>query len=139
LNSVAAGDQLWSYSSNEIWSLFVKEEGDRWEVSKVTTEISAEFSSADRAALFAEINKGEDITKGLRKVTADMQTHKNPALRAQVYIFFICFYSDLWLPPPVKFTTTEFLSRNKYLGHRKFSIHDCTLRAAGWSYGLNAC
>uniref|UniRef100_A0A915C4V9 C-CAP/cofactor C-like domain-containing protein n=2 Tax=Parascaris univalens TaxID=6257 RepID=A0A915C4V9_PARUN len=44
---------------------------------------SGKSSSADRAALFAEINKGEDITKGLRKVTADMQTHKNPALRAQ--------------------------------------------------------
>ncbi|XP_055376165.1 adenylyl cyclase-associated protein 1 [Condylostylus longicornis] len=35
----------------------------------------------DRSALFAEINRGEDITKGLRKVTADMQTHKNPTLR----------------------------------------------------------
>lgn len=41
-------------------------------------------ASADadaRAALFAEINKGLDITKGLKKVTSDMQTHKNPALR----------------------------------------------------------
>ncbi|XP_018564064.1 adenylyl cyclase-associated protein 1 [Anoplophora glabripennis] len=36
---------------------------------------------ADRSALFAEINKGQDITKGLKKVTADMQTHKNSALR----------------------------------------------------------
>ncbi|KHJ78774.1 DE Adenylate cyclase associated [Oesophagostomum dentatum] len=34
-----------------------------------------------RDALFAEINKGEAITAGLKKVTADMQTHKNPALR----------------------------------------------------------
>ncbi|KAJ8975050.1 hypothetical protein NQ317_010564 [Molorchus minor] len=34
-----------------------------------------------RSALFAEINKGQDITKGLKKVTADMQTHKNSALR----------------------------------------------------------
>ncbi|VDP11773.1 unnamed protein product, partial [Soboliphyme baturini] len=34
-----------------------------------------------RSALFSEINKGPDITKGLKKVTADMQTHKNPALR----------------------------------------------------------
>ena len=44
--------------------------------------------SSDRTALFAEINKGEDITKGLKKVTKEMQTHKNPALRAQVQIFF---------------------------------------------------
>jgi len=34
-----------------------------------------------RAQLFAELNKGEDVTKGLRKVTSDMQTHKNPNLR----------------------------------------------------------
>jgi len=31
--------------------------------------------------LFAEINKGGDVTKGLKKVTSDMQTHKNPTLR----------------------------------------------------------
>uniref|UniRef100_A0A914YCG9 C-CAP/cofactor C-like domain-containing protein n=1 Tax=Panagrolaimus superbus TaxID=310955 RepID=A0A914YCG9_9BILA len=36
----------------------------------------------ERAALFAEINKGSDITSKLKKVTADMQTHKNPDLRA---------------------------------------------------------
>ncbi|XP_037816486.1 adenylyl cyclase-associated protein 1 isoform X2 [Lucilia sericata] len=35
----------------------------------------------DRSALFAEINQGENITKNLKKVTADMQTHKNPTLR----------------------------------------------------------
>ncbi|XP_025992010.1 adenylyl cyclase-associated protein 1 isoform X3 [Solenopsis invicta] len=36
----------------------------------------------DRSALFAQINQGEDITKGLKKVTSEMQTHKNPALRS---------------------------------------------------------
>lgn len=57
-----------------------------------------------RAALFAEINKGLDITKGsftlvdqlrfwlycelksllgLKKVTSDMQTHKNPTLKTE--------------------------------------------------------
>ncbi|XP_066157048.1 adenylyl cyclase-associated protein 1-like isoform X2 [Euwallacea fornicatus] len=35
----------------------------------------------DRSALFAEINRGSDITRNLKKVTADMQTHKNTALR----------------------------------------------------------
>ena len=38
--------------------------------------------SDDRSALFAEINKGSGITSKLKKVTADMQTHKNPNLRA---------------------------------------------------------
>jgi adenylyl cyclase-associated protein len=44
-------------------------------------------STADkdgRQALFAALNKGEGITSGLKKVTADMQTHKNPNLRVQV-------------------------------------------------------
>ncbi|XP_020299541.1 adenylyl cyclase-associated protein 1 isoform X3 [Pseudomyrmex gracilis] len=36
----------------------------------------------ERSALFAQINQGENITKNLKKVTSEMQTHKNPALRA---------------------------------------------------------
>ncbi|XP_030753410.1 adenylyl cyclase-associated protein 2 [Sitophilus oryzae] len=35
----------------------------------------------DRSALFAEINRGQDVTRNLKKVTSDMQTHKNTALR----------------------------------------------------------
>merc|ERR1712242_104573 len=38
-------------------------------------------AEVDHSALFASINKGGDITKGLKKVTKDMQTHKNPGLR----------------------------------------------------------
>ncbi|CAG7730334.1 unnamed protein product [Allacma fusca] len=38
--------------------------------------------SDDRAALFQELNRGENVTKGLKKVTSEMQTHKNPNLRA---------------------------------------------------------
>ncbi|KAH9842539.1 cyclase-associated protein [Rhodofomes roseus] len=34
------------------------------------------------AAVFAELNRGEDVTKGLRKVDKSQMTHKNPALRA---------------------------------------------------------
>ncbi|XP_068626710.1 adenylyl cyclase-associated protein 2 isoform X1 [Battus philenor] len=41
----------------------------------------ANMTVDDRSALFAEINQGEGITSHLRKVTADMQTHKNPTLR----------------------------------------------------------
>jgi adenylyl cyclase-associated protein len=33
-------------------------------------------------ALFAELNKGSDITKTLKKVSDDQKTHKNPNLRA---------------------------------------------------------
>jgi adenylyl cyclase-associated protein len=38
--------------------------------------------SDTHAQLFAELNKGEDVTKGLKKVTSEMQTHKNPNLRS---------------------------------------------------------
>nr|XP_022334187.1 adenylyl cyclase-associated protein 1-like isoform X3 [Crassostrea virginica] len=34
-----------------------------------------------RAALMEALNKGTDITSGLKKVTDDMKTHKNPTLR----------------------------------------------------------
>jgi adenylyl cyclase-associated protein len=46
-----------------------------------TFDASAAASGDDRNALFAQINQGEDITKKLKKVTSDMQTHKNPNLR----------------------------------------------------------
>jgi len=36
-----------------------------------------------QAALFASLNKGADITQGLKKVTKDMQTHKNASLRQE--------------------------------------------------------
>lgn len=45
-------------------------------------DLSLNNSGDDRSALFAQINQGEDITKGLKRVTADMQTHKNTALRS---------------------------------------------------------
>nr|CAI5849151.1 unnamed protein product [Callosobruchus analis] len=35
----------------------------------------------DRSALFAQLNQGAEITSHLKKVTPDMQTHKNPALK----------------------------------------------------------
>ncbi len=33
-------------------------------------------------AVFEQLNRGEDVTKGLRKVDKSEMTHKNPALRA---------------------------------------------------------
>lgn len=34
-------------------------------------------------AIFADLNKGESVTSGLRKVDKNQMTHKNPSLRAQ--------------------------------------------------------
>ncbi|XP_004484841.1 adenylyl cyclase-associated protein 2 [Dasypus novemcinctus] len=42
-----------------------------------------EESSPSRSALFAQLNQGEAITKGLRHVRDDQKTYKNPSLRAQ--------------------------------------------------------
>jgi len=42
---------------------------------------SGSSSDKQRNALFADLNKGEEVTKGLKKVTDDMKTHKNPGLR----------------------------------------------------------
>ncbi|KAM7384565.1 hypothetical protein PAMA_011770 [Pampus argenteus] len=39
--------------------------------------------AGERNALFASINKGSDITKGLKHVKDDEKTHKNPNLRTQ--------------------------------------------------------
>lgn len=38
-------------------------------------------AAPDMSALLSEINRGSDVTKGLRKVTNDQKTHKNPELR----------------------------------------------------------
>ncbi|ORX85220.1 hypothetical protein K493DRAFT_326761 [Basidiobolus meristosporus CBS 931.73] len=42
----------------------------------------AQQSTPDMSNLFNEINKGEGITAGLKKVSKDQMTHKNPELRA---------------------------------------------------------
>ncbi|XP_049621214.1 adenylyl cyclase-associated protein 2 [Suncus etruscus] len=42
-----------------------------------------EPSSPSRSALFAQLNQGDALIKGLRHVTDEQKTHKNPSLRAQ--------------------------------------------------------
>lgn len=44
---------------------------------------SGSDDSASRSALFAQINRGEAITSGLKHVSDDMKTHKNPGLKNQ--------------------------------------------------------
>uniref|UniRef100_UPI00398EE888 adenylyl cyclase-associated protein 2 isoform X1 n=2 Tax=Pristiophorus japonicus TaxID=55135 RepID=UPI00398EE888 len=47
------------------------------------SEIPKDNASIARSQLFAELNQGEAITKGLRHVADDQKTHKNPNLRPQ--------------------------------------------------------
>lgn len=49
----------------------------------VPAPVSGNAQPAGPEAVFAELNKGEDITKGLRKVDKSEMTHKNPQLRSQ--------------------------------------------------------
>ncbi|KAG6841681.1 hypothetical protein C0991_008319 [Blastosporella zonata] len=43
---------------------------------------AAPATGGGSAAVFAELNRGEEVAKGLRKVDKSEMTHKNPALRA---------------------------------------------------------
>ena len=40
-------------------------------------------AAPDMGAVFQQLNQGEAVTKGLKKVDPSQQTHKNPSLRAQ--------------------------------------------------------
>lgn len=55
-------------------------------VSGPPPQVGSPFSPAAPAggvaAVFADLNRGADVTKGLRKVDKSEMTHKNPALRA---------------------------------------------------------
>ena len=39
-------------------------------------------AKAARGDLLSSLNKGADVTKGLKKVSDDQKTHKNPTLRS---------------------------------------------------------
>jgi len=51
------------------------------EEKKAATTSAATGGAADMGALFAALNKGGAITKGMKKVTDDMKVHKNTKLR----------------------------------------------------------
>jgi adenylyl cyclase-associated protein len=57
-------------------------------VLQIKEESAAKSNGAGTAhgAVFSEINKGSDVTKGLRKVDKSQMTHKNPALRASATV-----------------------------------------------------
>lgn len=51
-------------------------------VFEVKNDDSKSTASGGMDAVFVELNQGESITKGLKKVDKSQQTHKNPELRA---------------------------------------------------------
>eukprot|EP00298_Acanthocystis_sp_HF-20_P008041 c17434_g1_i1.p1 GENE.c17434_g1_i1~~c17434_g1_i1.p1 ORF type:complete len:487 (+),score=209.47 c17434_g1_i1:66-1526(+) len=54
-------------------------------LAAVNAAVAPKPASADTAGLFAAINSG-NVTSGLKKVTDDMKTHKNPNLRASAVV-----------------------------------------------------
>lgn len=46
------------------------------------SEAAPSAGGSGLGAVFSELNKGEAVTKGLRKVDRSEMTHKNPSLRA---------------------------------------------------------
>lgn len=56
-------------------------------ILKIKEERAAEpQTGSGLGAVFSELNKGPDVTKGLRKVDRSEMTHKNPALRTSSHI-----------------------------------------------------
>ncbi|KAI1761106.1 adenylate cyclase associated N terminal-domain-containing protein [Hypoxylon sp. FL1150] len=51
-------------------------------VLQIKDQPTSSSKSEGMGAVFSELNKGEGVTKGLRKVDRSEMTHKNPALRA---------------------------------------------------------
>ncbi|KAK3944800.1 adenylyl cyclase-associated protein [Diplogelasinospora grovesii] len=52
------------------------------QIKEVAPEQPKATSGGGLGSVFAELNKGEAVTKGLRKVDKSEMTHKNPSLRA---------------------------------------------------------
>ncbi|EJS42010.1 srv2p [Saccharomyces arboricola H-6] len=52
-----------------------------FEISNDASSTSGNDGKGGIGAVFAELNQGENITKGLKKVDKSQQTHKNPELR----------------------------------------------------------
>lgn len=51
-------------------------------VLKINEQKAEPSQAGGLGAVFSELNKGEAVTKGLRKVDKSEMTHKNPSLRA---------------------------------------------------------
>ncbi|CAF99379.1 unnamed protein product, partial [Tetraodon nigroviridis] len=56
---------------------------------------------AQHSALFAQLNQGMDITKGLKHVSDDQKTHKNPSLRVEASPIKTRSPESVNTPPPV--------------------------------------
>lgn len=113
-------------------------------------DASEHDQSEARDALFKDISKGIDITKNLKKVTDDMKTHKNPALRKGP-----APYKTTSGPQPFKPTASTTikpapktpileLQDKKWIvenhqGNHSISITDTTIKQTVYVYNCQQC
>ncbi|TWW65794.1 Adenylyl cyclase-associated protein 1 [Takifugu flavidus] len=91
----------------------------------------------NRNALFASINKGGDITKGLRHVTDDKKTHKNPNLRGQAPVpAGPKPYSASTLPPVLELDGKKWKVEN-HEGAENLVISETELKQVVYAFKCN--
>ncbi|KAL3239387.1 adenylate cyclase-binding protein [Nakaseomyces bracarensis] len=87
-------------------------------VFEVKSDDQAKPAASGIDAVFAELNQGENITKGLKKVDKSQQTHKNPELRESSVV------SSKAAPPPKpkkpSALTTKKPPRKELVGNKWF-------------------
>lgn len=94
-------------------------------VFEVKNDDSKSTASGGMDAVFVELNQGESITKGLKKVDKSQQTHKNPELRAGSTVPGSCSAvtkSDIPPPKPKKpsILKTKKPPRKELIGNKWF-------------------
>ncbi|XP_055997685.1 adenylyl cyclase-associated protein 1-like isoform X4 [Ostrea edulis] len=113
---------------------------------------SSEPSDDDsRAALMAALNKGTDITSGLKKVTDDMKTHKNPTLRQGPKPFKASAPqtapkpSKPVVPPPAKKKPAVFELQDKRWaieyqeGNKNIAVTDSNIKQTVYAFKCTNC
>lgn len=97
-----------------------------------------------RAALFQALNKGTDITKGLKKVSSDQMTHKNPELRQSAVVPSKSGTSTVAsakkvapkLPPILELQGKKWIVEN-YSGDQTLKIDDTSMSQSVNVYNCN--
>lgn len=111
---------------------------------------SSDKPAADVSALLNDINKGLSVTSGLKKVTDDMKTHKNPKLRLQTAVPYKAPSADKPKPvskptaAPVKKTPVLALRGKKWIvehhsGRKDLVIDDALMKHTVYVFKCDNC
>ncbi|CAO3653131.1 unnamed protein product [Cunninghamella echinulata] len=113
----------------------------------MTFDNEPESKPTGAAAVFAEINRGEGVTAGLRKVDKSQMTHKNPSLRTSSSTSTLGSGKKQAPPTPskpnkyvLKKPAKTTLEANKWVvenhdGNQQITIEDTAINQAVYIYG----